>query len=304
MADVPFLHPALLGVAVATGIVWSAAAPLRLSGARWAVGAGALVATIAGLAGWVPWTGHLQLTLYALFMGLGFLAAWLIVTRRARQVDIPRDHVRVQFAIGAVAGILGARLWYIIEYRREFPDPTQDLSGWLTLAADLDRGGAVWFGGLLLATAAMALHTWRAGIPMLRWADCAAPGVLAGLSLGRIGCFFNGCCYGGPCHLPWGVSHHGVLVHPTQLYETIVCAILTGVIMRITPDRGAAAGWSLIGYAVWRWLNETMRADYTVRLGQGFSLSPLHLTSAQWLAIPLVGLGVWLVLRARRSAAP
>ncbi len=303
MAELPFLHPALLGVAVATGVVWSAVAPLRFAGLRLALAAAILAAVVAGLAGWVPWTGQLQLTLYALFMGVGFLLAWLIVTRRADRVGIPRDHVRVQFAIAAIAGILGARLWYVIEYRHEFPNPLQDVAGWLTLAADLDRGGAVWFGGLLLATAAMAVHTRRAGIPMLRWADCAAPGVLAGLAAGRVGCFCNGCCYGGPCQLPWAVMHHGVAVHPTQLYESAACGAMALIVMRIAPGHGAAAGWSLIGYAVWRWLNETMRGDYDVRLGQGFSLSPLHLTSAQWLAFPLAALGVWLVIRARRQAA-
>ena len=81
---------------------------------------------------------------------LGFLAAWWIADRRARAAGIDRQHVRSQLALAAIGGILGARLWYVIEYRGEFPSPSTDFAAWLTLAADLDRGGAVWFGGLLL----------------------------------------------------------------------------------------------------------------------------------------------------------
>jgi phosphatidylglycerol:prolipoprotein diacylglycerol transferase len=262
MADLPFLHPALLGIA---------------------------------------WLGGLRLTAYALFLGLGFLAGWWIMARRAGASAISGDFVRVQLALAAIAGILGARLWYVIEYRGEFPSPLTALAAWLTLAADLDRGGAVWFGGLLCASLAMIVHTRRNAVPLRRWADCAAPAVLAGLAIGRIGCFFNGCCYGGPCSLPWAVPHHGVQVHPTQLYESLACGVLAALIMRLAPDRGAAAGWALIGYAAWRFANEILRGDYAVRLGQGFTLSPLHLTSAQWFALPLATLGAWLVWSAGRK---
>ena len=303
MADLPFLHPALLGLGVAGGLAWNALAPPRLAGPWPALAAGGAVAGIAGVAGWVPWLGSLHLTAYAACLGLAFLTAWWLGRRRARVAGISDEHVRVQLALAAIAGILGARLWYVVEYRGEFPSPFSDFAGWLTLAADLDRGGAVWFGGLLVATIAMIVHTRRSGVPLLLWADCAAPAVVAALAIGRLGCFFNGCCFGRACDLPWAVAHHGVQVHPTQLYESLACGVLAAVVLRIAPGHGAAAGWSLLGYAVWRFLNETLRGDYDVRLGVGFSLSPFHLTSAQWFALPLAALGVWLVLRARREAA-
>jgi len=303
MSELPFLHPALLGLGVAGGVAWSAAVPERLRGAWPTLAAGALVAVLAALTGLVPWLGGLRLTSYALCMGLGFLAAWWIADRRARTAGIDRQHVRTQLALAAIGGILGARLWYVIEYRGEFPAPTADFAAWLTLAADLDRGGAVWFGGLLLGGLAAGVHTWRSGVPLVRWADCAAPAVLAGLAFGRIGCFLNGCCFGRACDLPWGVLHGGIAVHPTQLYESAACAVLAGLAMLVPPRHGAAAGWALLGYALWRWCNETLRGDYDVRLGQGFSLVPFHLTSAQWFALPLALLGGWLLWRAGREAA-
>lgn len=302
MADFPFLHPALLGVAVAGGIAWSALAPERLRGLAWAAGCGTVAAVVAGAAGWVPWSGRMRLTAYALCMLAGFAVGWWIAARRAVRAGIPADHVRTQIGLGAVAGIFGARLWYVIEYHREFPSPFADPAGWLTLAADLDRGGAVWFGGLLMGFIAMIVHTRRAGLPVQTWFDCLAPAGLAGLALGRIGCWFNGCCYGGPCDLPWAVQHHGHAVHPTQLYEVAVVGALALLVMRIAPGGGRASGWAMLGYAIWRFLNETMRGDYSDKLGQGFSLAPLHLTSAQWFCLPLAAFGLLLLLRARKAA--
>lgn len=316
MAELPFLHPALLGVAVAGALTWAAAAPDRLRGVGWAVSCGVLAAIIAGLAGLVPWIGSLRFTAYGALLLAAFAAGWWILRRRALTLGIDPFFVREQVAISAVAGVLGARIWYIVEYHREFPDPTVAFGPWLSQAADLDRGGAVWFGGLLLAITAMVIHARRNRVDLIPWCDCAAPAVLLGLALGRLGCFFNGCCFGRHCDLPWGVTHSfGNLVvndvvqkkvtdtvHPTQLYETLACTILALLVARHPPGSGRAAGWALIGYACWRAFNESLRGDYTIRLGQGFSLSPFHLTSAQWTALPLLACGAWLLWRSGRAA--
>jgi phosphatidylglycerol:prolipoprotein diacylglycerol transferase len=304
MADLPFLHPALLGIAIATGIVWSAVVPDRLRSLAWTVGAGVLAAVVAGVAGWVPWIGALRLTAYGACLLVAFIASWLVARWRSRALGIDPYLVRVQLALAVIAGILGARIWYVIEYHHTFPDPTTQPAVWLSMAADLDRGGEVWFVGLLFASVAMIIHARRAGLPLIPWADCAAPAVLLGLGIGRLGCWFNGCCYGAACELPWAVERHGVHVHPTQLYETVACTILALLVSRVAPGSGRAAGWALIGYAAWRFFNETLRGDYAANLGQGFSLSPFHLTSAQWTGLPLAALGAWLLLRARRSPAP
>ncbi len=49
-----------------------------------------------------------------------------------------------------------------------------------------------------------------------------APAIALGLSIGRVGCFLRGCCYGITTSLPWGVDFgDGILRHPTQLYESV-----------------------------------------------------------------------------------
>lgn len=315
MAEIPFLHPALLGVGIAAGVIWSALAPQRLRSARWIATAAIGAAGLAGVLEWVPWAGHLQLSAYGICLLAAFALGWWIMLRRARTCGIDSDHVRAQLALAAIAGILGARVWYVIEYQHHdsyLSDPHLTFGQWLTRAADLDRGGAVWYGGLFLAMTAMVIHTRRAGVPLLPWADCVAPAVLAALAVGRLGCWFNGCCYGASCDLPWAVTRvvpsatpdaavKLAHVHPTQIYEAIACTVLALVVARNSPGSGKASGWALVGYALWRAFNESMRGDYANKLGQGFSWSPLHLTSAQWTALPLFVLGVWLLLRRKAT---
>lgn len=305
MAAFPFLHPALIGVGVVGALAWAAAAPARWRAPWLCALVGAAAAATSGLCRWTPWIGELRLTAYGVMLLAAFASGWWLILRRSRRLDgaIEPWFVREQIAIAAIAGILGARLWFVIEYRAEFPDPRADFSAWLSRAADLDRGGAVWFGGLALAVVAMVVHAWRSRVRLLPWADCAAPAVLAGLALGRIGCFANGCCYGRHTDLPWGVLHGSDHVHPTQLYESAACAAMAVAVYRIAPGNGAATGWALIGYAAWRFTNETLRGDYGANHVSSFSLSPFSLTSAQWLCLPLLAAGAWLALRARRAAA-
>ncbi len=309
VAALPFLHPSLIGVAVAGALAWAALAPARWREPWAAAAAGALLAVVAGCAAWVPWLGELRLTAYGALLLAAFALAWWITDRRVRRLGreggpcagIEPWFVREQLAIAAIAGILGARIWFVIEYRAGFPDPRAGLGAWLAKAADLDVGGAVWFGGLALAVAAMLLHARRCRVGLLPWADAAAPAVLAAMAVGRIGCLANGCCFGRPTDLPWGIVHGAAHVHPTQVYESIACAILAFLVARVPAGRGAAAGWALLGYAAWRFANEILRGDYAANHVSSFSLWPHSLTSAQWLCLPLAACAAWLLLRAQRS---
>ena len=87
----------------------------------------------------------------------------------------------------------------------------------------------VWYGGALLASGLMALYGWRSRLDLLELADLFLPATAVGLGIGRVGCFLNGCCYGRPTTLPWGVpGAGGPHTHPTQLYETLACLALAG----------------------------------------------------------------------------
>ena len=71
----------------------------------------------------------------------------------------------------------------------------------------VQRGGLVFYGGLIGASLACILYVWRRKLPLWKIADILAPSIALGYVFGRFGCFLNGCCFGRPCSLPWAVTY-------------------------------------------------------------------------------------------------
>jgi phosphatidylglycerol:prolipoprotein diacylglycerol transferase len=241
------------------------------------------------------------MTAHAIFMVLGFLVAFLLARTRLDRLGVPERHQLDMGLIAVVLGLVGARLEYVIErWSQFFPPDTPTTSAQVLQAFNLNNGGMVWYGGALLAAAGMTAYwRWRRH-PVLAGADGYLPAVLVGLAQGRIGCFLNGCCFGAHCDLPWAVDGR----HPTQLYETAVCLALGLGLWRWTRTRrrdGAALLLGVGGYAVWRFIVETLR-DHGPLVER--SLFGLTLTTAQWISLGLA-LGalalVVVVLRPRRG---
>ena len=296
---VDFLHPVLLTTAgVATAVIaWLA--PQAWRAQRWwtwvALAGGILIAVIAGALHLVPWFGVLHLAVYALCMVAGFVLAFAVMVRRAAILGVPRERLIDVFLIALVLGVVGARLRYVYERWDVFmTDAHGDLHQALLTAADLDRGGAVWYGGVLLATLGVMVYLrWRR-IPWLPFADITLPALIAGLAVGRIGCWFNGCCYGAPTNLPWGVScvhYPGQHVHPTQLYESLACTILAMALMWFWRRRrrdGQVAFFAIVGYGVWRFINEGLRGDADVFAFNG-AMTTSQATSLWLIAGAIIG---------------
>lgn len=292
--SIPFLHPVLITVVVIGAVVCAWGAPAQLRERRWwpaaSLGLGVLAAVIAALAGAVPWFGQLHLAMYSLCLAAGFVLAFLLLRRRAALLGVRQAWLLDAFGIAVVLGIVGARARYVYERWDTFrAEAHGDLQQALLLAADLDRGGAVWYGGVTLATIGVATYIRYRKIPLLAFADAGLPALIAGLAVGRIGCLLNGCCYGAPTSLPWGIScahYPGQLVHPTQLYETVACAILATLLMWFWTRRrrdGQVAFFAVVGYALWRFCNEGLRGDH-----DAFAYGGTLLTTSQATSIHLV----------------
>ncbi len=142
---------------------------------------------------------------YGVMVLLGSLTGLLMATHRARQMNLSPE-VIYSLAFGMfICGILGARLFFVIEYwetRFQFGD-------WRTTLLEVVKfteGGLVIYGAFLGATLAFFVFTFRHRFSPLAMADLIAPSLLAGLAFGRIGCLLNGCCYGGESTQPWAVT--------------------------------------------------------------------------------------------------
>jgi phosphatidylglycerol:prolipoprotein diacylglycerol transferase len=130
---------------------------------------------------------------------------WLSVVR-GRRVGIDADTILALATEVFLWGLVGARLFYVIEYHDQFFAAGKPLVDSLRDVVNIAAGGLVVFGSLPTAFWAAWRFARRRGLSLLELADCVVPGMLVGLAIGRVGCFLNGCCYGGPCDLPWGVS--------------------------------------------------------------------------------------------------
>jgi phosphatidylglycerol:prolipoprotein diacylglycerol transferase len=241
---------------------------------------------------------HLNVPTFGLMLWLAAVAAAFVMDRGFRRARIDADAVGM-VAVAVVAGIVGAKLWHVIDTPIEFRD-----DGWRVL---WDTAGFAWFGGLVFGITALVLQGLRARIGGLRTLDLAAPAAAIGYGIGRIGCFLSGDgCYGLPTTLPWGMSFPNgieptfVRVHPTPLYE-LAAGLLIGAWLwwRGGKSRGTGAivGEYLMLSGIARFLVEFIRRNPKVLWG----LSNAQLASA---GSVLVGIALVWWAATRPAAVP
>jgi phosphatidylglycerol---prolipoprotein diacylglyceryl transferase len=144
-------------------------------------------------------------------------------------------------AIPCLAGIVGAKLYHVLETPRElFANPLSEI---------FSQFGFAWFGGMIAGIAAFVWVARRHGVALLVALDAGSPAAALGYGIGRIGCFLSGDGdYGIPTSLPWGMSFPNGLVptdervHPTPIYELIVACAIAWVLWRMGARAIAAAG--------------------------------------------------------------
>lgn len=146
----------------------------------------------------VPIRGYGVMLLLGVVSGVG-LAAW-----RAHRAGLDVEAIMGLAFSMVIGGIVGARLLFVFQYWHRLRGPT-----WRETMGNLlsvDKGGLVVYGSLIGAGVAFLYFTWKHRLPALALADLIAPSLALGLALGRVGCLMNGCCFGGPCDLPWAVT--------------------------------------------------------------------------------------------------
>jgi phosphatidylglycerol:prolipoprotein diacylglycerol transferase len=245
---------------------------------------------------------------FGLLVAMGFMVGLWTSSRRAARDGIPPAAIfdaGVWLILGA---LVGARVLYVLTYWDNLMrEPLNPSAPW-TEVFMIQRGGLVFHGGLVGATAAALIYVRRRRLPVWKFADALAPGIALGSFLGRFGCLMNGCCYGRPTGLPWAIHFpadlhetRGAGVHPVQIYDSLLnLALCLGLawLHRRRRFEGQVFAAYLLGYAVVRTVAEWFRGDYPPRLtGAG-------LTPGQWqsLAVLVAGAALWWTL-ARRGRA-
>lgn len=158
---------------------------------------------------------------YGVFLMLAIaLSTFLTIWRAKRRWNYPVDAILGIVFVAAFCGICGARLFYVVEYWEDVRAAT--LGATLINVVDVTNGGLVVYGSILGGIAAVVAYLALKKLPILATLDLFAPALLLGVSIGRVGCLMNGCCFGGPCNAPWGIVFPpGSPAHQLQMEEGV-----------------------------------------------------------------------------------
>jgi phosphatidylglycerol:prolipoprotein diacylglycerol transferase len=218
---------------------------------------------------------------YGLMMVVGFLLGLFRAVRVAKKRGLNPDRVYDLALIVLLSGVIGSRLVYIL-----LNLDTEKFSEFFAVW----NGGLSFHGGVLFAVIAAVIYTKRTKLAFMSYADLLAPSLAIGYAFTRIGCFLNGCCYGCPTSLPWGVRflEDGVLTppsHPTQIYAFLANLFIFFLLTRL-EKQNRAPGFIFVSYlglyGVYRFLVEYLRKGYSAQEWL------LGLTQAQWVSLVII----------------
>lgn len=238
----------------------------------------------------------LKIRWYGLMYVIAFLLAWWLAKRRCNRSDSPVNSEQVDDLMfyGMLGVIVGGRVGYALVY------------GWDQLTSDplylfkITQGGMSFHGGLIGVMTAMWLYGRKLGHSLWRMTDFVAPIVPLGLGFGRIGNFINGELWGKPTDVPWGFLVNGQVLHPSQLYESVLegfvlFALLWWYSSRPRPYM-AISGLFLLLYGAFRFFVEFYRVPdaHLSYLALGW------VTMGQILCVPMIAAGAIMLFMAYR----
>lgn len=259
---------------------------------------------------------------YAILVCSGIILASAIALLRIPRRDISRDDALDVILFAVPMCIIGARAWYVFFERANYHNILEIIN--------IRAGGLAFHGGLLAGLLIVFIVCRVKHLSFLDCMDTALPCIALGQAIGRWGNFFNQEAYGTPTNLPWAITIEGVKVHPTFLYESVWCLLLfiiLSLVDRKKTFRGQTMSLYLILYSAERFLVEQLRTDSllagpeklvmalkaagldpsgvegVLHLGP-FLVYPFRTAQAFSLAAILLGLLLYLILRAVRVRAP
>ncbi|MCX5884481.1 MAG: prolipoprotein diacylglyceryl transferase [Proteobacteria bacterium] len=245
--------------------------------------------------------GFLQIRWYGVMYILGFFFALVLGHYRIRIIpqlgwsNKELDEILFYSAIGVT---VGGRLGYILFYQLVYylKHPLETLYIW--------QGGMSFHGGFLGVIFMMWMFSYKTGKSWLNVTDFIAPLVPLGLGAGRIGNFVNGELWGRKTDVPWGMVFPQTDLyprHPSQLYEFTLEGLTLFVILWLFSKKlrptGAVSGLFLICYGTFRFFVEFMREPDNF-----MGLLKLGLSMGQWLSVPMIPFGFFMMWWAYRQA--
>lgn len=225
--------------------------------------------------------GPLTIHSFGVMMALAFVTAGLMAAWGMKRRGVDPELAYSMLIAAIIGGVVGSKIHYLIVHSEQ------------ARTALFSGSGLIWYGGLiggaLAVWAVIAFSKARTALV----ADAVGPALALSYAVGRVGCLLNGDDYGVPTDLPWAMSFPKgsppteQLVHPTQIYETLMSLVILAILLLVLQPLLRRAGslfWSYLALAgVERFLVEFVRTNEPVALG---------LTQAQWISVGLFIAGV------------
>lgn len=245
---------------------------------------------------------------YGICWAIGVALTTLVIQRMYKHENLPEKWFDSLFLYVIIGLIVGARLGHCLFY-----DPASYLSHPIEILK-IWEGGLASHGGAIGMTIAVIVYSMRITHRSIIWTlDRLVVGVAIGAAFIRIGNLMNSEIYGGPTTLPWGFEFvrdrmwHVAIAqggsgempcHPTQIYEALIYLAIFGIGMYLfyktnaKEKQGLILGLSLIGIFLSRFLIEFIK-----NVQEDFE-KDMILNMGQWLSLPFIIWGIWLVWNA------
>lgn len=242
--------------------------------------------------------GPITIYTYGVFIAAAFFLGLALAVRQAKAAgEEPQKIMDLGFYI-LISAIVGSRLLYIVvEYKEYIYNPLRIFKVW--------EGGLVFYGGFIMTVATVMIYARGHEMNIWRVGDIFAPSVAIGQGVGRLGCFFAGCCYGRETSLPWGIvfsdpntlAPMNIHLHPTQLYDSIngftIFTIL--IILRRFKKFDGQLFWTYtLLYALGRFSVEIFRGDE-----RGYVIEQV-LSTSQFIAVILFVVSIVMIIKLKR----
>ena len=218
----------------------------------------------------LPYVGTLTIYTYGVLLAAAYLLGLQLALTRAKSRGLDSTRVMDLGIYIIISALVGAKLLLLVTDFQTFKSNPAELFNLL-------REGGVFYGGLIVAVAVALWYIRRVGLPLWTTCDVFAPGIALGHVVGRLGCFFAGCCFGKPTNVPWAITFRdpfaaanvgtplGIPLHPTQLYEA--AAELLILVFLLTTEKagrkfsGRTFWLYMLLYAISRYIIEFYRGD-------------------------------------------
>lgn len=185
--------------------------------------------------------GPLEIHSYGLMLALSFLIGIYLSTYRAKKQGIDPNKVIDLSVVIVISAIIGARFLYVIFHLEEFRGHWLDTFNPFQSSGQIGIAGLTMLGGFVAAVIFALSYLKLKKLPVLKIADIMIPAVGLGIFVTRIGCFLNGCCFGIPTDLPWGMvfpeespagyCYPHQAIHPAQLYSSLYGLVIFGLLL-------------------------------------------------------------------------